>query len=478
MFQKIRSLLSDSVIYGLGGFISRGINFMLLPLLTNSMAPSEFGKLGVIQTFIGIAEVFFMCGIRQAIMRYRVKDETSRDAAFTAGVAWIVAASIFWFFVLKLSAGFLLGVMGLDAPGAYGYMLAILVFDALTVAPYTLLQSDKRPLSFIIMKIVHVTIHFSTCFYLIYLRHNTTVVSVLQANTLASCLVVGVFIPLYAKNLRRSAPGSLMKRMIGFGLPYIPNVVFVIIIDLIDRILVNRMLGAEQVGLYSAAAKLGVIMFLVVYAFQTAWTPFFLTHMKDESGARMFSRVFTYYVFVTTLVFLTVGLFYREIAGLGFRNFTLVGAKYAAGLPVIPVLLLAYLFCGIYSNFIVGIYAREKTRYIPLITCAGAIINVGCNLFAIPRFGIMGAAIVTLISYMAMAAILYPISMKLYFIPYEWRRIATLALLTALVYVPALVLGSTLVRIIGVAAFVPLLYAVRFFDKEEIAKAKAFLTRR
>ncbi|MFH0920080.1 MAG: oligosaccharide flippase family protein [Fibrobacterota bacterium] len=478
MAGQIGKLLTHTMVYGLGNFISKGLMFLLMPLLTNTISPDEYGKFGIAQTFIGLAEVFFMVGMRQAILRYRVKEGCSPEEVFSAGMHWIFIACAVFTAALVLLRGPVDRLLTLDSPAIFRSMLFILVLDAMAVGPFAWLQSTQRSHYYVGLRLAHVAVYFTFCFYFIILKKQTGVNAVLLANIGASTVQLLFCIPVFLKNLRFTLNRGLMQRMIAFGLPYIPNVVFVIVIDLIDRILLARLMDHEAVGQYSAACKLAAVMFLAVSAFQTAWQPFFLSHLKSgDTGSRLFSRVLTYYFLVTALIFISMGLFYPEIASFSVGGFSVIGAGYRQGLAVIPVILLAYVFCGIYTNFIVGIYAKEKTIYIPFITFVGAFLNVSVNFIAIPRFGIMGAALTTLLSYAAIAALLYPISMRLFYIRYEWGRILKITLITGALFLAGTIAGNVWIKLILALSFLPMLYLARFFNDEEKARVRKWILR-
>lgn len=475
---KIQGLFKNTVIYGMGNFVSRGITFLLLPLLTNSMSPAEYGKLSIIQTFIGLAEVFFAVGMRQSILRYSAKDKFTREEAFSGGVFWIIMASVVGSAVLMVFRPFFEGVSGLHSSIIYRYMIFILILDALSIPPYAVLQMAGRPLYYALLKVANVSVYFGGCFYLVFLKGQADVDAVLTANIAASAVLILLCLPVFLKHARFKLPWGLLKPMLRFGAPYIPNVVFVVTMDLINRVFIGRMLGLEAAGYFTAAIKLALIMYLVVYAFQTAWQPFFLSHLNDPHGGRLFARVFTYYLLATCAVFLFIGVFYREIASLHFRGFMLIGSEYHSGLNIIPIVLLAYAFCGMYSNFIVGIYAREKSYIIPLITFVGAAVNVAANFLLIPVLKLTGAALATLLSYIVITVILYPVSQRLYAVHYEWKRIIRIAACTAGVFACAALFQGLAARIAAVAAFLPLLVLTGSFEREEIEKLKLIILRK
>jgi len=473
MASSIKQLFSHTFYYGLGNVISRGVTFLMLPLLTNVMEPTEYGKLGLVQTFIALVQVFLVCGMRPAIIRYSSKDSMhTRETVFSGGLLWVIIFTLPGIALLNISASGLMPFIGLTSQRTYQYMLIILLLDAISIPAFAFLQSAQRPRPFIIFKVLHVLIHFSGAYYLLMFGKVGGLDSVLMANIAASAAQIIFLAPLFLSKIRINIPLPLLKRMLAFGAPFIPNIIFVVIINVIDRALISHFMDIEQVGFYSAAAKLAMIMFLAVYAFQTAWPPFFLAHRKDPQGPLLFSRVFTYFLLGTCGIFLLVGLFYREIASISAFGTPLIGLPYRGGLGVIPPLLAAFLFSGIYSNFCVGIHIREKTRYFPFVAFVGAAVNVIGNLLLIPKMGIMGAAVSTLCAYTAMALIIFPISRRLFPIDYEWHRIAKLGLITCLLFFVGTHLESLPYRASGLLLFFPLLWVSRFFEKDETRRFK------
>jgi len=476
MASPIKTLFSQTAYYGLGNVISRGITFLMLPLLTNLMEPAEYGKLGLVQTFIALSQVFLVCGMRPAIIRYSSGEAGyTKETVFSAGLFWVMVFTFPGLVLLNAASSSLMPFAGLDSENTYRYMLLILFLDALSIPPYALLQSAQRPKPFIILKLLHVLIHFFGAFFLLTKKTHSGLDSVLLANIAASLAQFVFFVPIFLKKLRFRVPVQLLKKMLSFGAPFVPAIIFVVIIDVIDRVLIAHLLNIEQVGFYSAAAKLAMIMFLAVFAFQTAWSPFFLSHKDDKEGPQIFARVFTYFLIGTCGIFLTVGLFYREIALASAWGISLVGAPYRSGLEIIPPLLAAYIFSGIYTNLGVGIHIREKTKYFPIITFLGAAANVTGNFLLIPAMGIMGAALSTLLAYFLMTIIIYPIAMRLFPIEYDWSRIIKISGSTVLLFFIATEQGRIGFRIAAVLIFVPMLWILRVFEASEISRFKTLL---
>jgi O-antigen/teichoic acid export membrane protein len=169
---------------------------------------------------------------------------------------------------------------------------------------------------------------------------------------------------------------------------------------------------------------------LFVNMFQFAWQPFFLNNAKEENAKELFSKVLTYFTIVGSVLLILLSLFISDIVKINFGGFSIIGSNYWAGLYIVPVVLLAYLFNGLYVVFSAGIYIEEKSMYAPVVAGLGAIINVIVNYILIPYLNIMGAALATLASYVVMAAGYYFVTQKYYKINYEYYKLAKIALAT------------------------------------------------
>jgi O-antigen/teichoic acid export membrane protein len=162
--------------------------------------------------------------------------------------------------------------------------------------------------------------------------------------------------------------------------------------------------------------------------FQYAWQPFFLTNAKEENAKELFSKVLTYFTIVGSLMLVMLSLFISDIVKINFAGISIIGAKYWEGLYIVPVILLAYLFNGLYVVFSAGIYIEEKSIYAPIVTGVGAITNVIANYVLIPQLNIMGAALATLLSYIVMALGYYFVTQKYYKINYDYYKLVKIAL--------------------------------------------------
>ncbi|MCW8848609.1 MAG: polysaccharide biosynthesis C-terminal domain-containing protein, partial [Melioribacteraceae bacterium] len=168
------------------------------------------------------------------------------------------------------------------------------------------------------------------------------------------------------------------------------------------------------------------------------WQPFFLTNAKEENAKKIFSKVLSLFLIFSSLIWIILSLFIDNLARIEFfHGKTLIGQDYLVGIYIVPVVLLSFVFYGLYINFIAGIYLEEKTKYLPLITGIGAVVNIISNLLLVPQIGIMGGALSTLFSYVLMSIGIFIVSQRFYKINYEYDiifKVLGLILFISIIY--------------------------------------------
>jgi len=244
-----------------------------------------------------------------------------------------------------------------------------------------------------------------------------------------------------------------------------------VILTVIDRFIIKDLLGDEAAGIYGAGYKLGMFMSLVITAFRYAWYPFYLSTAATESNAKqIFSKIFTYFVFVCLSIFLLISFFIKELVQMRIFGYTIFGEEYWPSIVIVPTILASYIFYGLYLNFQIGIYLTNKTKNLAIITIISALINIILNYLLIPYMGISGAALTTLVSYGFMAITIYFISNKLYNIHYEWKRITQITLITLTIFFTSQVTfidNSFILKLVLFISYFIILISTGFFEKHE-----------
>jgi O-antigen/teichoic acid export membrane protein len=484
MLDRIFKLGKEAAIYGLSSVVGRFLNFLLVPFYTNYLATAEFGVVSNLYAYIAFVFVVYGYGMDSAYMRFVASLETA-DKKQTVSVPYfsLLGTSVLFSSLIYFSApsiATLLGVAG--HADLIRYSAWILCFDTLSIVPFAYLRMENRAKSFAGLRLLNISINITmTIILLVVLRMKAEAVFI--ANLIASAVTSLILVWFVFPHLTLRFSKRLYREMLRFGLPYIPAGLAGIAIQVIDRPILTALTNDATVGIYTANYRLGVMMMLVVGMFDYAWRPFFLMHAKDPDAPKLFSKVFTYFVALMMLVFVTVSLFIDDIVRIEFFGRHFIGPDYWGGLNIVPIVLLSYVFTGAYVNFVVGVYLEKKTKYLPYATGAGAIVNIVVNLLLIPRFGIMGAAIATLLSYVVMAIGIYFPSQRLYHVHYEWGRILRLFVAACGIVIVFLMLqiqpataGGIVVKVAFTIAFILLTFILRVFDSADIRETKEAFT--
>ncbi len=316
---------------------------------------------------------------------------------------------------------------------------------------------------------------------LFFITFHLGIEAIFVANLIASAVTFLALLPEIWPRLCFRIQGFQLRQMLRFGLPYLPASLASMMVQVIDRPIVLALTDADTLGLYQTGHKLGIFMMLVVSMFQYAWQPFFLNNAREKNAKEMFATIMTLFVLAASVLWVVVSLFIDDIASLEYAaGRTLIEGHFLPGLVVVPVILLAYLFNGIYVNLQAGIYIEEKTKYFPLVTGAGALVNVAANLLLIPRLGIMGAALAVLASYVTMAVSLFLVTRRIYPVAYEFGKLARIlatVIVTGLVYYylhyrVGLELWHRFALLGGFAA---MLCALRVIGKDDLRRARSLL---
>jgi len=473
MFQHIKRLTQHSLVYGIGHIVSRTIGFLLLPVHTNVLNAAQYGSATLLFSSLAILNVVFTYGMDVAFLRfYTLEDsEEARKKIFSA--AWWMILFTGWMFaaVLMIFAPFFSGLI-FDTP-AYPSLIrlaaGILLSDALCLLPFMVLRADEKSGLFIALKLVNVILNLGmNVLFVVVLRKGVS--GVFISNLVASLFTLCALMPVAVSLIRFTVDRAWLKELLHFGLPYVPSGLALLVMDQINRFFLDRMIGKEATGIFSASYKLGMFMALIIAAFRFAWHPFFLSTARQNDAPRIFARILTYFVMTTGWFFLAVSYFLPEIIRLKPFGVRLFGEAYVRGVSIVPVILLAYIAYGLYVNFIVGVYLKKKTGYLPLVTGLGAVVSLIANQLLIGPFRLQGAAWATFSAYSVMAAGLYIISQKLYPIPYEGRRLGIIVMVTGLYYMAGTVLldeSAWTLRLLLILSELPVLWILPFFSHSE-----------
>ena len=302
------------------------------------------------------------------------------------------------------------------------------MFDAISLVPFAYLRLKNKPVRFTVIKIVNISVNVSLNFILV-LGFKMGLEAVFISNLAASAVTLILLLPIVFENIAFRFNKKLFNELWRFSLPYVPAGLASIMVQVVNRPIMQALTDEATVGIFQANFRLGIFMMLIVSMFEYAWRPFFLNNAKEPNAKQIFSKVMTVFVGFASVVLIVITFFIDDIIRIPLpHRGHLIGAKYWDGVYIVPVILFSYLLYGIYINLMAGIYIEKKTKYLPYITGLGALINIAGNFLLIPPFGMHGAATATLLSYLAMTLYIYYISQKFYPVHYEINKVILLNL--------------------------------------------------
>ncbi len=426
MFDKLKELTKDTAIYGISTMVGRFLNFILVPLYTNIFSPADYGIIQLIYAYTAILNIIFIYGLDSAYLKFAsFKDIGDEKDNFSTPYFAVFLTSLLFALLIIINTQSIGET--LSVPDNYLYLIylaAIILFlDANVVIPFLKLRLDRKAKTFSIYRITNISVNIILNIYFIVFLH-WGIEAILISNLIASAVSLILVLLTIIRNLKLKFHFVLFKRMLKFGIPFLPAGFAVMLVQVIDVPILEKLTDLQTVGIYKANYKLGIFMMLFVSMFQFAWQPFFLQNAKEPNAKEMFSKILTYFTLVGSIILVILSLFIADFAHIKIAGFSLIGAGYWSGLQIVPIVILAYLINGMYAVFSAGIYIEEKSIYVPFITGSGALVNVLVNFLLIPVLNITGAALATLASYIVMAAGYYFVTQKFYQVNYELKRIA------------------------------------------------------
>ncbi|HEX8905221.1 MAG TPA: polysaccharide biosynthesis C-terminal domain-containing protein, partial [Longimicrobiaceae bacterium] len=368
------------------------------------------------------------------------------------------------------------------------FLLGIVYTDALIAVPYAHLRMTGRAMRYAVLRLLFVGVSIVLNVVLIaVLRWGVD--AIFLSNLIANLIVLALFTGEIARLFRpRLLRGVAWGPLWHYALPIMPAMFAVMVVENGDRMVLNwlpegvarsvyHMSTKDVVGIYNFNYKLGVAMLLVAQMFRMAWTPFSLQHGRDPDAPRLFSRVLTAVMLVCSVAFLGLALFIPSLAAVPAVYRWPTSPTYWLGLPIMPVILLGYVFSAMYAVVTAGLYIEKKTGVLPWIAGAGAAINVAICIVA-ARHSMVAVAWATPASYALMAALGAWQSNRVYPVPFEWLRLAHVGAIVAALFFADRWLAShgwgpmewrsLGVKLLLLLAFPALLALTRFFRPGEL----------
>ena len=406
---------------------------MLNPLYVDRLPKQEFADVSIVFAWLIFFNVILSYGMETAFFRFYNKEDNKKSVISTATISIFWSSLAFLFFALlfrnTLSSWSDIKVEYIT------YTIWILVLDALVIVPFSRLRATKRPMQYAVIKIGNVTLNMVlNLFFLIYLPRiadsnpdgffntiyfeNFQVGYIFVSNLIASLVTFIILSPDYYK-INWKFDFKLWKQMMKYGLPILIAGLAFAINEHFDKIFLDWMhVPKAEIGAYAACYKIGMFMVLFRTAYTLGIEPFFFSHSGNENAPQTYATITKYFVIFGSFINLFVIVF------IDLLKMPLVPkAEYWDAIKVVPLIVLANFFLGIYTNLSVWYKLIDKTTIGAYISIVGAAVTLVLNYLLISKFSYYGSAIATLSAYGTMMVISYKMGQKKYPIPYEINTI-------------------------------------------------------
>lgn len=440
---KIKQLASQTVWYGVSSILARFLIFLQTPFLTRVLhSPKgmvDYGDYTLIYSCIPIFNILFTYGFETGFFRYSNKPEVDKSTLLRTTFGSLVFTTICFAFLLIVLRYPLSRFLAQDGHPEYvSIAVLIIAFDTLAVIPFARLRQENKPRRYAFVNLSGVFINIALTvmfagvlpkwaaqnpdgFWAGFLAKHTMVALLLYANLVQAIFAFLLLSPQWYKvKIKINKP--LWRELFIYSSPMIITGLGGMVNETMDRLmLVKWMPGGivhaklEQ-SVYSANYKLSIIITLFITAFRMAAEPFFFSQAQDKQAPKLYARVMKWFVIVVCCAFL-ITVLYIDVWKM------IVGAEYRSGLGVVPILLMANIFLGMYYNQSVWYKLTNKMRAGMYITLMGTCITIITNYVFIPRFGMYASAWATFSCYGSMMTISYLWGHKYYPIPYNVKKI-------------------------------------------------------
>lgn len=445
----MKILAKETAIYGLSSIIGKFLNWLLVPLYTYVLAQqSDYGIVTNLYAWTALLLVILTYGMETGFFRFANKEGAQPNTVYVTAMVSLFTTSLLFAVVCCVFCRPIAAALGYPDHSEFIALLSIVVaMDAFACIPFAYLRYKRRPLQFAALKLLFVFLNILlNLFFLVlcpkiqdaawvapWYNPDYGVGYVFVANILATgiqtlCLLPYIFEPLRGR-VEPLFSFPLLKDMLRYSLPLLVLGVCGIMNQTLDRILFPFLYTAAdaqaQLGIYGACFKVAMVMMMFTQAFRYAYEPFVFAKHKDKQSVEAYADAMKYYILFSYLILLGM-VFYLDLLKY------IIAPTYWEGLKIVPVVLWAYIFQGVYFNLSFWYKLTDKTQYGAYFSLVGVVITFVLQVIFVPRIGYMASAASSAVCYFAIMLLSYFVGRKYLTIPYDFKKIGTYTLITLL----------------------------------------------
>lgn len=477
MLGRIRNTLKHSAIYSLGNITTKLIGIILLPLYTKHITVSEYGVLGILEITIMILTQVLILGQQQAFLRFHDIEEyrNNRKTTLFTIFIFIIGISIFFnligqCFTTKLASLF---TKPTDFTIYLRISFCIIALRLTNKLFLSVLRAKEKSTFYVIGNILKLAIVLGFNIYFVAFA-KIGVKGILYSYLIGDAVLFLILFPNMISEMIPKFDSKILKSALTFGFPLIFTALAGMLLNMGDRYILKFLVNYKEVGLYNLGYRIaGILNMFIIQSFSMSLLPIAYKMYGQKGDKRYYSKMLTYFVFVLFWAGLGLALFGKELIKALALN-----PDYWLAYTIVPYIILGYIFSGAKSILNLGLYLKKKTKYIAYNTIGAAVLNIGLNFILIPKYKMIGAAVATVISFIALYLVTYFIANRFYKIPYEnMKLLKMLVLAIVLFFLSTLtanldILPRILIKVAIIISFPFILYPMNFYEPIEIKRIK------
>jgi len=469
-----KKLFSETIIYGIGSILPRLIMFALNPFIIDKTSNTDFSIFGQLYAAVSFLNVILTFGFETAFFRYATEE----------GLYQKVLNTSFWFMVITSSTMMVLLYLFLEPLAEYAnykdnpeYLLWfgwIAFFDALCVIPFAVLRFKGRPILYAGIKVFQnvfqaiftiVLLYYVSKEFMVNLGFNNTISYPFITNLIASILGIILLIGVI-RHIQFKFDKPLFKTMFMYGYPIMIAGLGYILNENFDKLVQRNLIDEASAGSYAACYKIATLMTLFVTAYRMGIEPFFFKVAKKGDAKQTYANILFFFSIICNIVILGI------LANIHWiKKIFIPDSSFWSALDIVPIILIANLFFGIYYNLSTWYKVTDKTNIGTVISLIGGALTVILNLVLLPIYGFIASAWITLIAYGIMMVISYIWGQKVYPIPYKVNKIVLyMGVAIALAWTNYFILNSNL--IIGNLILIAYIAFIAFAERNTLKKLR------
>jgi len=473
----IKNLTRNSVIYGASMFLQKILGFLLLPVYTRFLSPDQFGTYALLNTTGQVVAPLLGVGISHALVWSILYRETQEEETFGTAVIFNL---VFGAMLTGLLCWFAPNLSVLVFGSADSARLIQLIFITMFLEMWEFnliarMRIREQPAWFAVM--IGARFVANALLHVVFLVvFNMGIKGLVIAQLINSFIFGSISLFIIWPKGPLIFSTSILKSMLKYGLPTIPMSLGYIVLTASDRYFLQHYASAFEVGLYALGYNIGMVINIATSSLEMGWIPqMFVMAKKDPDAKKTIGKLLTYYVLLIGTAGLGLALLSREIIMI------LAPSEYHTAARVVPLVVLSYVLGGVTLFTNIGMKIQNRLYFSNPIVIGAALLNLGLNYLLIPRYGMMGAAWATLISYFMQTMAYTAINHVLWSIPYEVGRLFKVSLVLGLVFWVAQetevsnVWISVLFKLLVMATIPLLLWVTQFFHPREITTFRGIM---